>query len=373
MVTPPTATGDGDDAACLAVERAIDELRRGRPVVVADGDRQLAIMALDLASDDSLARFEATAGQTARLLITGRRAEILKVTSDGRAAGHQAVLLGREAWDDLGQLLAAADPVTDMATPMKGPFRPLALGDHGVAARAALELAKLARLLPAGLVVLEPADTDDWRTVATAEILDYGRAHASRLKIVAQARVPLVDAVDSRIVAFRADDGALEHLAIVIGEPSRHAPVLARLHSECFTGDLLGSLKCDCGPQLRGALKAIADAGGGVLLYLAQEGRGIGLVNKLRAYALQDQGFDTVDANLRLGFETDERDFWPAARMLSLLGFAAVRLMTNNPEKVAGLEARGIRVVERVAHQFPANPHNAHYLATKKARTGHLL
>ena len=149
--------------------------------------------------------------------------------------------------------------------------------------------------------------------------------------------------------------------------------MLTRLHSECFTGDLLGSLKCDCGQQLRGAIAEIAAAGGGILLYLAQEGRGIGLVNKLRAYALQDQGFDTVEANERLGFEADERLFLPAAEMLRRLGFAKVRLMTNNPDKVAALAGFGIEVVERVAHAFPANDHNAFYLSTKARKSGHIL
>jgi GTP cyclohydrolase II len=191
--------------------------------------------------------------------------------------------------------------------------------------------------------------------------------------LVARAKVPLVAAAQTEIAAFRSRDGGVEHIALIIGDPPRSAPVLTRLHSECFTGDLLGSLKCDCGPQLQGAIKLIAESGGGVLLYLAQEGRGIGLINKLRAYALQDQGFDTVDANLRLGFEIDERYFAPAAKMLELLGFSSVRLLTNNPEKVAALEKSGVVVAERIAHQFAANPHNAGYLTTKRDRTGHLL
>ncbi len=145
-----------------------------------------------------------------------------------------------------------------------------------------------------------------------------------------------------------------------------------RLHSECLTGDLLGSLKCDCGDQLRGAVAAIGKAGAGVLLYLAQEGRGIGLINKLKAYELQDQGFDTIEANQRLGFEADEREFAVAADILQRLGFSSVRLLTNNPDKVAALEACGISVTARVAHHFPANPHNEAYLATKKAKAGHL-
>lgn len=357
----------------LTIDRAVDELRRGRPVIVADGANKIAVMALDLATDDSLAAFEQDAGDRAHLLISGRRAQVLKITSDARAAGHQVVMVEREARADLGFLLSVADPVEDLAAPLKGPFRPMPLNAHETAGVAAVELAKAARLLPACLVVQNPKTPDDWLQAPAEAIMGYAEARAARLKIVAQAKVPLEDAENAKIVAFRADDGALEHLAIVIGEPNRHEPVLSRLHSECFTGDLLASLKCDCGPQLRGALKAIAEHGSGVLLYLAQEGRGIGLINKLRAYSLQDQGFDTVDANHRLGFETDERAFWPAARMLTLLGFTSVRLMTNNPQKVAGLEACGIRVAERVEHQFPANPHNAGYLRTKKERTGHLL
>ena len=165
----------------------------------------------------------------------------------------------------------------------------------------------------------------------------------------------------------------MEHLAIVIGEPDKEAPVLTRLHSECFTGDLLGSLRCDCGDQLQGAVKEITAAGTGVLLYLAQEGRGIGLVNKLRAYELQDRGFDTMDANEQLGFDADERVYLPAARILHLLGFDRVRLMTNNPGKVSALANCGIVVEERVAHAFPSNKHNETYLRTKAARGGHVF
>jgi GTP cyclohydrolase II len=158
----------------------------------------------------------------------------------------------------------------------------------------------------------------------------------------------------------------------VIGAPDG-APPLVRLHSECLTGDVLGSLKCDCGPQLHAAIEAIAQSGWGILLYLRQEGRGIGLINKLRAYSLQDQGFDTVESNLRLGFAVDARDFGIAAAMLHLLGQDRIRLLTNNPAKVSALEAAGVTVAERVPHKLPPNPHNAHYLDVKRDRTGHLL
>ncbi|MEQ1864479.1 MAG: GTP cyclohydrolase II, partial [Micropepsaceae bacterium] len=159
----------------------------------------------------------------------------------------------------------------------------------------------------------------------------------------------------------------------IVGSPEPPGPVLVRLHSECLTGDLLGSLKCDCGDQLRGAIASIGKAGAGILLYLAQEGRGIGLINKLKAYELQDQGFDTIEANQRLGFEADEREFAAAAEMLKYLGFTSVRLMTNNPDKVAAMARFGIEIAEHVPHRFPANPHNEAYLATKKAKAGHIF
>jgi GTP cyclohydrolase II len=213
----------------------------------------------------------------------------------------------------------------------------------------------------------------DILSVAAFDIDHYEQHAAASLTAVARADVPLEDAEVSEIVAFRPADGGQEHLAIVIGHPDPDAPALVRLHSECFTGDLLGSLRCDCGPQLRGAIREIAREGAGVLLYLAQEGRGIGLVNKLRAYRLQDATFDTLEANEMLGYDADERLYRPAASMLTALGLTRVRLMTNNPEKVDGLARLGIEVVERVAHVFPSNGHNEAYLRTKKERSGHLL
>ncbi|MGE3741535.1 MAG: GTP cyclohydrolase II, partial [Geminicoccaceae bacterium] len=193
------------------------------------------------------------------------------------------------------------------------------------------------------------------------------------LRPVSEARVPLADVEDVRIVAFRPADGGTEQYAILVGQPERQEAPLVRLHSECFTGDLLGSLRCDCGDQLRGAIRRMAHEGAGVLLYLAQEGRGIGLPNKLRAYMLQDSGLDTVEANHHLGFGSDERDFWAAAAMLRQLGIGRVRLLTNNPSKIAQLRHYGIEVAGRVPHMFAANKHNRRYLLTKAERSGHLL
>ena len=218
------------------------------------------------------------------------------------------------------------------------------------------------------------ARRDSLAAIDAADVFKRHAEDAGPVTRVAEARVPLADAEDARLIAFRPGDGGIEHLAIVIGVPNSSAPVLVRLHSEILTGDLLASLRCDCGDQLRGAIAAIARDGGGVLLYLAQEGRGIGLVNKLRAYQLPGfSGFDTLDANEQLGFDADERVYLPAAEMLRQLGFRTIRLLTNNPEKVAALERYGIRVDERVAHVFPANGHNERYLRTKATRSGHLL
>jgi GTP cyclohydrolase II len=276
---------------------------------------------------------------------------------------------------DPAMLAGLADPTAEQLLPEEP-----ALSVHCPAdAPAALALVKLARLLPAVLAArLRPdaaaaAASLHLLSVPAEDILAYPLAAAAGLKRVAEAQVPLDGAPDARVVAFRAPDSGIEHLAIVIGRPDGVAAPLVRLHSECFTGDLLGSLRCDCGAQLRGAIQRMAAEGAGVLLYLAQEGRGIGLVNKLRAYAMQDRGLDTVDANRALGWGADERNFMIAATMLEQLGVGAVRLLTNNPDKVASLEACGVRVIRRERHAFAPNGINDGYLATKAARFGHLL
>ena len=343
-----------------AAARAIDALRRGWPVRLG----ALALLPIETADAARLAAFDPAA--QAPVLISAGRAETLKLANQREAAVPDApVLVDRAPWIDFAVATALADPQLDLATPLKGPFRALPVVAPTDAA-AALRLARIAGLLPAffvieggaGEVTIAPADLD-------------AHEDAVRLTIAARARLPVAEAEDAEIVAFRTPEGS-EHVALLIGVPDGFPP-LVRLHSECLTGDVLGSLKCDCGPQLAAAIRAIKASGWGVLLYLRQEGRGIGLVNKLRAYALQDQGFDTVDANTRLGFAIDARDFGVAARMLQLLGQDDVRLLTNNPAKVAGLEAKGVTVTERVPHALPPNPHNARYLETKRDRTGHQL
>jgi GTP cyclohydrolase II len=268
-------------------------------------------------------------------------------------------------------LRAIADPTADLSNPLKGPFDAERKSLPAPFA-AAVKLAKIAELLPAAIVQPAPKIKPGFG-IAASTTFAYDAEIVRTLSIITRARVPLDGAEKTELVAFRAKDGGPEHYAIVINAPSTHEPVLTRLHSECFTGDLLHSLKCDCGDQLRGAIETISKSGGGVLLYLAQEGRGIGLINKLRAYRLQDQGFDTIQANERLGFEADERLYGIAAKMLSLLGYKSVRLLTNNPEKVEQLKKEGVDVVERVPHAFPDNEHNRAYLNTKAAKAGHYL
>jgi GTP cyclohydrolase II len=258
---------------------------------------------------------------------------------------------------------------------MKGPLVTLREGAADLH-RAALSLAKAAHLLPAALVVpVADALTLAGRhglTLLTLDEIAPALAAMPPLAEVVSARVPLVASEAGRVHIFRPDEGGDEHYAIEIGRPDRSKPVLARVHSACFTGDVLGSLKCDCGPQLRAALAQMGAEGAGVLLYLNQEGRGIGLANKMRAYSLQDQGFDTVEANHRLGFEDDERDFRIGAQILRKLGFSAVRLMTNNPRKLAMMESCGLAVTERVPLHVGQTVENRDYLATKAAKSGHL-
>ena len=193
---------------------------------------------------------------------------------------------------------------------------------------------------------------------------------SQQVTLVAQARVP-TDHGTFTMKLFKEAPSGLEHVALVMGEVQGTA--LVRVHSECMTGDVFGSLRCDCGPQLHFALDEIGKQGSGVVLYLRQEGRGIGLINKLKAYALQDEGLDTVEANLRLGFPADLRNFEVAAQMLSQLGVDAVRLMTNNPRKVATLEKHGVKVIERVPVRSPSQSENHHYLATKALKLGHQM
>lgn len=357
-----------------SVERAAYELRCGRPVFVLDDTEHAAlILATEMATEPRIqALAEHGGGELPHIVLTHHRAETLKI----RLYTPEIVRIPYPDWLTAGQIRQLADPQFDLADPMRGPFS-AERDPVPVSVTRSVKLAKIARILPSVLSMVVPivkiGTYPDVVAVNAADIEAYDTRAASALKRVTAAKVPLEGAENARIIAFRPDDGGIEHLAIVIGEPEPPGPALVRLHSECFTGDLIGSLKCDCGDQLRGAIHQIGEEGSGVLLYLAQEGRGIGLINKLRAYALQDQGFDTVEANQRLGFEDDERVFLAAAEMLRQLGFSKVRLLTNNPRKVSQLEDFGIEVSERVAHMFESNEHNERYMAIKAEKSGHIL
>ena len=345
-----------------SVALAIDALRHGWPIRL---DGLVTLLPAETGF--------APGAQSRTMLISAARAVTLKLANQREAAVPEAPVLIRGAEPfDLPLARALADPALDLEHPLKGPFLAEPI-DRPIMAAAAMELARLAGILPAFLV--DPAPVGEAQAVCAAD-LDCWK-DSQHLTIATRARLPVAAAEDAEIIAFRSADDLREHVALVIGEQRSDRAPLVRLHSECLTGDILGSLKCDCGPQLDAALRAMADeaasGGWGVLLYLRQEGRGIGLINKLRAYRLQDQGFDTVDANNRLGLPTEARDFPVAARMLELLGVRAIRLMTNNPAKVSALQATGVQVAERVQHQLPPNPHNARYLDTKRDRTGHLL
>ena len=355
-----------------AVSRVIGDLRRGMPVVLDGGAEALLVAAAESGGDPQL--LHGLSGQVVSLLIPGSRAralglkpvesEFVSVAPDaGLSVDMVASLIGETPGDSLPAQFSSI-PITGAGDPLQA---------------AAVELVKLARLLPAALTspvignAAAFARREDLLAVAATDIGRYRRAAGELSVSAVSAQLPLPGAEKSRLVAFRPADGGKAHIAIIIGDPDPNTSVLVRLHSECFTGDLLGSLRCDCGDQLRGAVAAISAADGGVLLYLAQEGRGIGLTNKLRTYRLQDNGFDTIEANEALGFGADERVYAPAAQIMQRLGFTKIRLMTNNPAKVSALADHGIEITARIPHAFPANGHNEQYLQTKAARGGHLF
>lgn len=351
--------------------RARADLRMGVPVVLTDGGQTIVAIAAETLSDERLNDMRQL-DTSPVVAITQRRAETLKARAyDGDLA---RVILPKS--EGMAWVHAVADPRDDLISPMKGPLKSCREGSASLH-RMAVILAKSARLLPACVIarLAQNSDLSQVRDLTLIRGQDAAEhlSERSPLHEVVSARLPLEVSEAGRLHVYRPEDGGEEHYAVEIGRPDRAKPVLARLHSACFTGDLMGSLKCDCGPQLRGALAQMGEEGTGILLYLNQEGRGIGLANKMRAYSLQDQGFDTVEANHRLGFEDDERDFRLGADILKSLGFSSVRLLTNNPAKIAMMEKTGVSVAERVPLKVGETEHNHDYLATKAKKSGHLL
>lgn len=370
-----------DAMTMMSVNRAVADLRRGSFVVIERHGEVVLTQAAETVTAESLERLGRSGLGQPRLALTANRARVL----DFPTSTSSVVLLPITGSVNADTVRRLVDPTWpgDVQSPLLP--QPVALleADDDSCASAAIRLSKLAEMLPAAVTIPLASDWFDRLNgraanqnllrVEAAAIARYVNLSADTLRPVAEARLPLASAENARIIGFRPADGGAEHFAIVVGEPEAHQPALCRLHSECFTGDILGSMRCDCGPQLQRALELIGREGHGVLLYLAHEGRGIGLMNKLRAYQLQDLGLDTVDANEHLGFEPDERSFRVAASMLRHLGIDTVRVLTNNPFKVEALAEEGVNVVERVRHAMPANPHNQSYLETKALRSGHLL
>ena len=373
--------------AKTSVERAISDLRRGALILLFDPLKRTAaiIQAAELSTAKGLELISQLAGSEPSVVITNRRSAAIRLNTETR----QVISVSIPSQGGIELVHRLANPIFES----QGGFDPINQKEldnlpvvpeamDGLAPKA-VQLVKFARLLPcvilsripyAEMTRLSGWSKSDSLLAVDARLIDsLPEMRAQRLVKAVSAQVPLIDSEETRLIAFRPVDGGEEHIAIVIGDPDVTQSVLVRLHSQCLTGDLLGSLRCDCGDQLRGAIKAISEYGGGVVVYLAQEGRDIGLVNKLRAYNLQDLGSDTVEANHQIGFEVDERIYAPAAEILKQLGIKKVKLLTNNPNKIDQLASTGIEVVERVKHAFPPNPHNREYLKTKAAKTGHLF
>jgi GTP cyclohydrolase II len=379
---PLPAAKAHDELTAIRVDRAQTELRHGRAVAVVDADGTAPIVLAASVETLTTARLRwlESISPTLRLLITAERAQamaLLAEASHGLSLALPTSPAGTTTVDTL-QSLSAVHPG------MLGVDRlpPLLETPHSArmatpVMESALVLAKRARLAPALLVAELPATA--LPGLQEAQVLQVSPAdiaqiqHDTRLSLqrVSDARVPIAAHEDCTLVLFREANGDAEHVAIIVGQPDLQQPVPVRLHSSCLTGDLLGSLRCDCGDQLRNAIDLLAEDGG-VLLYLAQEGRGTGLASKLRAYRLQDDGLDTIDADRYLGFRADERDFQAAASMLEALGISRIHLLTNNPQKIDAMRRGGIEVIDRLALIAPVNPHNARYIQTKRDRAGHL-
>lgn len=345
----------------VAVERGISELRSGRPVLMRAG-QSLAIAVGVEGLDEALAsKLQILARRNARLALPAPR--LRRLGLERSAAGSFAM-----PRIDLARIATLA---LETNARFDAPVAPLTKLDA-----AALELAHLAFIFPA--VVVVPASA---RAVAGLGLIEvdcaavhaYRAESAAELHIISRAPVPLEEAADTEFVVFRGGEGLRDQVAVIVGKPDMTGPVTVRLHSACLTGDLFGSMKCDCGDQLRHTVKFMAENGGGVLLYLDQEGRGNGLSNKIRAYALQAKGFDTYDADEVLGFDHDQRGFDFAASMLKQLGIGRVRVMTNNPVKIAALENAGLEVVADQRIMGRMNDHNVRYLASKRDRAGHFI
>ena len=347
----------------VGVGRGLAEFRAGRPVLIANGETLITLPVEGLDAKRLAAFRDLCEPILPRLVITASRARSLGIKADAPIALELTPDI------DAQKILAlVADAKADHA---------LMPESAGTAANAAIDLVKLAQVLPAVLV----ADTTPERaakfdppivTVEASAVQQFHATAIASLQIAGDAHVPLDSGVRTRFVVFR-DQFGDDPVAVIVCTPDFSQPVPVRLHSACLTGDVFGSRRCDCGDQLQLALRRLQEAGGGIILYLAQEGRGVGLANKMRTYKLQDGGLDTVDANTTLGFDDDEREYGVAVRMLQMLGCTRVVLLTNNPAKLDGLAKAGIEITGRMALETPINADNRRYMTAKAARAGHQL
>jgi GTP cyclohydrolase II len=347
----------------IAVQRGIAEFQAGRPVVIADAEEMIVALPVDGLTEKTWSAFKVLCSPGALLLvITKRRARVIGLEVPG------PVFIAVAAGD-------TCDAICSLAVGLHCERRSAA-GMAGIAATRAIDLAKLAQRFPALLVAdakaLAPAMLAQMIVVHADAMARVNDKILDTLEIVSEARIPLPDGAAARFCVFRDAVGS-SPVAIILGEPDFSKPVNVRVHSACLTGDVFGSRRCDCGAQLKLAMAQLSAAGGGIVLYLEQEGRGLGLANKMRAYMLQDNGLDTMDANMMLGFDDDERNYGVAARMLQMIGANRVQLLTNNPSKLEALVEGGVEVCARIALHTKINPENRRYLAAKAARAGHWL
>jgi GTP cyclohydrolase II len=361
-MSSPAPSPFGDPSA-IRCERAVAELRAGRPVVIDDGQGQrLAFIALDSSTRSSFAAFAEVAAGQHYLFLTATRARVLGVTAEH---GARVPLAGID-FDALPSLSYLREP-----EPMPAGWSAGQALDAG-----AVEVARLGLLLPAMVgVLLEPGDTrfDSCAQVSLCDLQQGAEQAAHAYELVARSPVPLREVGMTEFAVFRGGVAQRDQVAIIVGTPDLSGVVPVRVHSSCLTGDLFGSLKCDCGDQLRRGLRKLQALGGGILLYLDQEGRGTGIAAKMRAYGYQHDGLDTIDADAQLGFGADERRYGSAVAMLQGLGVQRVQLLSNNPTKAQRLRHAGIDVVECVPVTGDITAENEQYLRTKAERAGHLL
>lgn len=351
------------DSRELAVERALAEVRSGRPVVLrTDGGRYL-VMSPETVDDEVLSTIKSSGMAAPELVLSQPRLRQLGLETQEPGV----VLVNGMNAADIHELIAHAGIHLNGHMPERA----------GEAEKAALELMRLAYLLPAAILTEIPSTLDAarWQMAEVeADALRHYRANViNSPRIVSRAPVPLDGVGETEFVVFRGGEGMRDQVAVVVGRPKVSEPVYVRLHSACLTGDLFGSLKCDCGDQLRGTVKFMAENEGGVLLYLDQEGRGNGIANKIRAYRLQHAGYNTFDADQILGFENDHRRFEFAAAMLKQLGYHSVKLITNNPGKVLALKETGLQVVSSHRAKARLTVQNVGYLAAKRDHAGHMI